>query len=59
MSGRHIYTPACFLGAVSAGCFYAPMDGDMPVTRLNQILGVIKARLMLVDKAHLEMAQRP
>ncbi len=57
MSGRHIFTPACFLGAVRAGCFYAPMDGDMPVTRLNQILGVIKADFMLVDKAHLEIAQ--
>ena len=57
MSGRHVYTPACFLGAVRAGCFYAPMDGDMPVTRLNQILSVIKSEVMLVDKAHLEIAQ--
>ena len=57
MSGRHVYTPACFLGAVRAGCFYAPMDGDMPVTRLNQIIGVIKAKIMVVDKAHLEIAQ--
>lgn len=57
MSGRHVYTPACFLGAVRAGCFYAPMDGDMPVARLNQILGVIKAGVMLVDRAHLETAE--
>lgn len=57
MSGRHVFTPACFLGAVRAGCFYAPMDGDMPATRLNQILGVIKSKVMLVDKAHLETAE--
>ena len=57
MSGRHVYTPACYLGAVRAGCFYAPMDGDMPVTRLNQILGVIKSQIMIADKAHLEKAQ--
>lgn len=57
MSGRHILTPACFLGAVRAGCFYAPMDGDMPQTRLNQILGVIRTKYMLVDKAHLEIAK--
>ncbi|MBR1483753.1 MAG: AMP-binding protein [Ruminococcus sp.] len=57
MSGRHTFTPACFLGVVRAGCFYAPMDGDMPVTRLNQILGVIKADFMLVDRAHLDIAQ--
>ena len=57
MSGRYVFTPACFLGVVRAGCFYAPMDGDMPVTRLNQILDVIKANFMLVDRAHLEIAQ--
>ena len=57
MSGRHILTPSCFLGAVRAGCFYAPMDGDMPQTRLNQIIGVIRADFMLVDRAHLETAQ--
>ncbi len=57
MSGRHVLTPACFVGAVRAGCFYAPMDGDMPAARLNQILGVIKADYMLVDRAHLETAR--
>ena len=57
MSGRHILTPACFLGAVRAGCFYAPMDGDMPKARLNQIIGVIRADYMLVDRAHLESAR--
>ena len=57
MSGRHILTPSCLLGAVRAGCFYAPMDGDMPKARLNQIIGVIKADYMLVDEAHLETAR--
>lgn len=57
MSGRHVYTPACFLGAVRAGCFYAPMDGDMPKARLNQILRVINAEVMLVDRAHYETAK--
>lgn len=57
ISGRHVLTPSCFLGAVRAGCFYAPMDGDMPLARLNQIAGVIKADYMLVDRAHLETAK--
>ena len=47
MSGRHVLTPACYLGVVRAGCFYAPMDATMPVARLNQILKVIKADTML------------
>ena len=57
MSGRHIITPAVFLGAVRAGCFYAPMDATMPASRLNQILGVIKANFMLVDKAFESVAR--
>ncbi len=51
MSGRHVLTPAAFLGVVRAGCFYAPIDGTMPVARLKQILSVIKADIMLVDRA--------
>lgn len=57
MSGRHIHTPAYYLGAVRAGCFYAPIDGDMPAARLNQILSVIQAPVLLVDAAHLETAR--
>lgn len=57
MTGRHVFTPACYLGSVRAGCFYAPMDGDMPKARLDQILSVIKAPLMLADRAHLETAK--
>ncbi len=58
MSGRHILTPACFLGVVRAGCFYAPMDATMPTARLNQILGVIKSEILLVDRQHLETVQK-
>ena len=58
MSGRHVLTPACYLGAVRAGCFYAPMDATMPMTRLNQILGVIQAKILLVDREHAEIAQK-
>ncbi len=57
MSGRHVLTPALFLGIVRAGCFYAPVDGDMPPDRLNKTLSVADAPIMLVDRAHLEKAR--
>lgn len=57
MSGRHVLTPAAFLGVVRAGCFYAPIDGSMPAARLKQILSVIKADVMLVDRANVETAK--
>ena len=58
MTGRHVFTPACYLGVVRAGCFYAPADATMPVLRLNQILNVIRASLMIVDRQNLEIAKK-
>ena len=58
MSGRHVITPAAFLGVVRAGCFYAPMDATMPVSRLNQILKIIKSKYMLVDRAFASVADQ-
>ena len=49
MSGRNAHTPAVFLGAVYAGCCYAPMDGTMPVHRLNSILSTLDTDLMIAD----------
>ncbi len=56
LTGRSVMTPPCFFGVVRAGCFYAPMDATMPDTRLNQILSVIKAEVMIVDRENLEKA---
>lgn len=50
MTGRHVFTPACYLGVARAGCVYAPMDPAMPAMRLKQILSVIEPELMIVDR---------
>ena len=56
MSGRNAHTPAVFLGAVYAGCCYAPMDGTMPVHRLNSILHTLDTDLMIVQRAFYDKA---
>ncbi len=56
MTGRNIFTPACYIGAARAGCFYAPCDAKLPRHRLNQILSVIDAPLMIVERASYEKA---
>lgn len=58
MSGRHTGTPAVFVGAVRAGCFYAPIDATMPVSRLNQILNVIQSDMLLVDAEFAQLAEK-
>ena len=40
MTGRSVYTPACYMGVARAGCFYAPMDADVPRARLEQVMSV-------------------
>ena len=58
MSGRHCYTPAYFLSVVRAGCFYAPIDSTMPDYRLKQMISVVDAKYMLVDRENLEKAKQ-
>lgn len=57
MTGRHRFTPACFLGIVRAGCFYVPMDAAMSQARLRQMLDVVKADCMVTDRENLETAR--
>lgn len=49
LSGRHVYTPACFLGIAYSGCFYAPLDGAQPPHRLRSILEVLRPALIIAD----------
>ena len=57
MTGRSVYTPACYMGVVRAGCFYAPMDADVPRARLEQVMSVASPELLIVDRDHLEIAE--
>lgn len=49
-TGRHVYTPACFLGIAATGNFYAPIDGEVPDLRIIQLLSVAKAKYIIVDR---------
>ena len=57
LAGRNIYTPACYLGIAMAGCFYAPIDIASPDARIQKILEVVSADVMITDRGNLERAQ--
>ena len=57
MTSRSVYTPACYMGVARAGCFYAPMDAEVPRARLEQIISVAEPKLLIVDRDHLEVAE--
>lgn len=55
LSGRHIHTIAAYLGIVYAGNYYAPIDGDMPLARIQKILDILQPKVLIVDGLFKEM----
>ncbi len=48
---------AAFFGCVYAGCFYVPIDTEMPRLRIDMILENLQPRAMLCDESTLKAAQ--
>lgn len=44
-------TVCAFLGVVYAGCYYVPIDEEMPVQRIQLILAQLKPRAVICDNA--------
>ena len=49
---------SAFLGCVYAGCFYTPIDKDMPIERVRMILGCLKPEVIICDKETEGQAQQ-
>ncbi len=47
---KHPCEVAAFYGCVYAGCFYVPLDPDMPHNRMETILQTVGARAIIVDE---------
>ena len=56
LSGRNVFTPVAFLGAVYSGSFYAPLDATAPAERLKTILKNLHPAVLLVSEEHRELA---
>ena len=46
---KHPKTIIAFLGVVTGGCFYVPIDEEMPRSRIGLILENCKARCIICD----------
>lgn len=40
-----------FMGIAYAGCFYSPIDADMPAQRINKIIEVLQPKTIITTKA--------
>jgi len=47
---KHPREVAAFFGVVYAGCFYVPLDTEMPTARMETILESVGAKLLIVDQ---------
>ncbi len=54
---KHPKTITAFFGVIQGGCFYVPIDEQMPVARINLILDNVKPRLMICDEKTIKKAQ--
>lgn len=49
---------AAFLGVIAAGCYYVPIDAEMPVTRIQKIIDNCNPKLCITDETTYELAER-
>lgn len=54
---KHPKTVMAFLGVIAAGCFYVPIDEEMPRTRIDLILENCRADLIICDRHTREKAE--
>ncbi|MCI9375854.1 MAG: D-alanine--poly(phosphoribitol) ligase, partial [Oscillibacter sp.] len=48
---------AAFFGVVAGGCFYVPLDAEMPAGRIQLILDNVQTPLLICDSHTLETAR--
>lgn len=58
ISDKNINTPIMYLGVLYSGCFYVPVGVDLPEFRMNLILNLVQADLVLVDPEYEEMVKK-
>ena len=51
------YEVAAFFGVIAGGCFYVPIDEEMPAGRIQLILDNVRSPLVICDEATLEVSR--
>ena len=54
---KHPKMVTAFYGVVAAGCFYVPMDAEMPKMRIELIIKNLSAKMMICDRDTYETAK--
>ena len=49
LMNKHPHEIAAFYGTVYAGCYYVPLDPEMPTSRMELILESVRAKVIITD----------
>ena len=55
---KHPKTITAFLGIITGGNYYVPIDSEMPEVRIGLILDNIKSKVMICDNETVEVAKK-
>lgn len=54
---KHPDTVIAYLGVITSGCFYVPIDSEMPADRIKLILENVNSNMILCSKETIELAK--
>ena len=55
---KHPTTLVSFFGTIYAGCYYVPLDDEMPSHRIDLILRTLKPQAMICDEDTCELVKQ-
>jgi amino acid adenylation domain-containing protein len=54
---KNVFTPVCFISVLYSGCFYVPIDTQLPKLRIEKILSIVNAEIMITDRKNIDKAK--
>lgn len=49
LATKNVHVASLYLGVAAAGCFYVPLDAELPIYRLKAIFDIVQAEIVLSD----------
>ena len=57
ISDKDVNIPSVYLGIAYSNCFYVPISTEMPKAKIDAILGITEAKVIITDTAHFDFAK--
>lgn len=57
ISNKNIFVPSVYLGIACANCFYIPISTEMPKFKIESILSLTEARVIIYDEENTELVE--